>query len=610
MSSGPTSETNLQVDGPCPVRAPFGGDWRLAVVLLTAVLVMLPGLGRTRFWDEDEGFYATAAAEMYARGDLVVPTFNQDLFGHKPPFMYWMMMGGFSLFGVGEFGARIGSALFGVATAGLTYRLGRRLFSPTTGLFAGLVMASCLMFSVVARSATSDSYLTFFALLALYLWARAALPAGADQAAPGSARGEVRWRTWAAAYVAMGLGALTKGPIGFLFPMAVIGLVMLCRTPRPRSWLDGFGPVNFFGTIWRMRPLTGMVVILTVAGPWYYQVGVATNGEFLREFIGVHHLGRATRAMESHSGPFYYYVVSCLLGMIPWSILAVPAGLVWWQRLRSADRERPAITFVTCWALVYLVIFSLARTKLSNYVLPAYPALALIVGRCVDAWLTSPGVIGSRWMNGTWILLLLQSLVFLIGLPVVCWWDFNGQTLADRMRLNPTLLPAAGWLGLLALPTAIGAVVVLKLGERQRGAASAVIAVAALAILVGLWNFGAPLIDQFQTPQTIAQKLCRDNADRPIRVGCFCQFRPTMVFYLGQRLENFATPAAAGEFLCQQEVPSYLVTIEAQYSELKPWLPADVEVVDRTHRFPRKGELLVLARRGTIVDRQHAMAPR
>ena len=121
----------------------------LAVVAAVSVLVMAVGLGTTRLWDEDEGYFASTAAEMYQRGDVIEPTFNHELFGHKPPLMYWGMMAGFSVFGVNELGARAASAIFGIATALLTCVLGTRLFNARVGCFAGIVMGSSIMFSVV-----------------------------------------------------------------------------------------------------------------------------------------------------------------------------------------------------------------------------------------------------------------------------------------------------------------------------------------------------------------------------------------------------------------------------------------------------------------------------
>ena len=135
-------------------------------LLLACSLVLFLRLDSTRLWDQDEGFFAGTAAEMYAQDEWIVPVFNDEMFGHKPPWMYWMMMLGYQLFGVNELGARFFSAVFGTASVFLTYFLGSRLKNPRAGFLAGLALATCLMFSVVGRAATPDSYLVFFSTLA------------------------------------------------------------------------------------------------------------------------------------------------------------------------------------------------------------------------------------------------------------------------------------------------------------------------------------------------------------------------------------------------------------------------------------------------------------
>ena len=137
---------------------------------VVAVSVMMVQVGNTHLWDQDEGFYAATAAEMYARNEWITPTFNGKLFAHKPPMMFWGMMVGYGTFGISELGARFASTIFGLGTVLLTFAIGRKLFDTATGLFAGLAISSCIMFTLVARSATADSHLTFFTALALYLW--------------------------------------------------------------------------------------------------------------------------------------------------------------------------------------------------------------------------------------------------------------------------------------------------------------------------------------------------------------------------------------------------------------------------------------------------------
>ena len=136
-------------------------------IVLAAGTVFFTNLGGPGLWDEDEPLYASGAREMIERGDWVVPMYNGQMFSEKPPLVFWSIISGFKLFGINEFGARFWSAVLAVGTALLTYHLGRRLFRAEVGLWAGLAVASSLLFTVSARAATVDSALVFVTTLAV-----------------------------------------------------------------------------------------------------------------------------------------------------------------------------------------------------------------------------------------------------------------------------------------------------------------------------------------------------------------------------------------------------------------------------------------------------------
>lgn len=575
--------------------------WHIVLIVIVASIVMLVGLGNTHLWDQDEGYYASAAAEMYARGDAVVPMFNGEMFGHKPPMMYWGMMAGFEAFGVNELGARFVSALLGVITCVVIYGIARRLYDPTTGLVAGLVMASSLMFSVASRSATADTHLTLFVSLAFLFWVRDAFR---ESGTPIRAPISIGWFTWILTYAMMGLAVLTKGPIGLLFPMAVIGLFLLTQIPLRESVSDSllgriwrnvepYAPVAFTKTVWRMRPLTCVIVVLVIAGPWYWLVQNATDGRFLDEFIGVHHLGRFSHAMDNHSGPIYYYLIACLVGMYPWSAFLVPTCMHWVRQLRDSRSQRATI-FISCWAGVYLVIFSVASTKLPNYVLPAYPALAIVVARYVAMWVTAPSVVHRGWLQTGWVLLSVVGLLLLIGFPAsgVIAWD--SKTLLDRLRIDPAIQSTFRWLGVIGLPLVVGGIVgwAMVLRNRPVGAVYTFVVTAA-SMLVVFWQFVAPTIDRFQTPQLIAREVSQNDQYHDATVAVVGYFRPSMVFYLGRPIV-FCTDHEQAVELFNAKSSIVLITPEEQYEKLKERMRKEMDVVKRVAKFPQRGELLIL----------------
>ncbi len=298
------------------------------IILIVGGLSYFTALGSTWLWDEDEAFFATAALEMHRQDEWIVPTFNEELFAHKPPFMYWMMRCGFLMFGPNELGARFFSAVFGIATALVTYHIGRRLYDDRAGLWAALALTTCLMWSVVSRASTADAYLGFFISLSLLVYLRAVMPAGgaaSEESAPETTLAETlarwipgQWSTMAAIYGLMGMAVLVKGPIGVLLPGATIGLFILCRIPVAakgdgrlvsRLLLRAVAMTRAFPIVfWRLRPLTAIVAVLLIAGPWFVAVAVKTDGAFIREFFGVHNFGRFLKPMENHRGPVFYYL--------------------------------------------------------------------------------------------------------------------------------------------------------------------------------------------------------------------------------------------------------------------------------------------------------------
>jgi len=124
------------------------------IVAATAAVVFFTNLGGPSLWDRDEPRNAGCAAEMWERGDWIVPTFNDELRAHKPALLYWLMMTAYAVGGVNEFSARFWSAALGAATCLLTYGIGSRLYRPSVGLWAGVALATALNFGVAARAAT------------------------------------------------------------------------------------------------------------------------------------------------------------------------------------------------------------------------------------------------------------------------------------------------------------------------------------------------------------------------------------------------------------------------------------------------------------------------
>lgn len=499
-----------------------------AIIIVVAGVVLFTNLGGPRLWDRDEPRNAGCASEMLARGDWCVPVFNAELRAHKPVLLYWLTMSAYTVFGVNEFSARFWSALLAVGTAIATYHIGRRLFNTQVGLWAAVILATSLMFDIAGRAATPDSVLIFFSTLALMIYVLAAFKDG-TMYFPSS------WSLVALMYAMMGAAVLAKGPVGLVLPTAVIGMFLLImRLPttsdegKERNWvqralamLRPFAPLHFLRTCWLMRPLTALAVVAAVALPWYVWVGMRTDGEFLREFFGEHNFGRATSAMENHSGSLLYYPVAILVGFFPWSIFAgaVLIGIV--SRIRRNDRWSPGYIFACCWVGVYVGLFSLAQTKLPSYVTPCYPALALLTGCFMHHWTRGDAVASPLWPRLSFASLGLVGLAMMIGLPVA----------------SQRYLPGDAWLGAIGVIPLAGAILGFVFMSKAQ-IRTAAISFASLAIVFTtlLCGFVAVRVDRHQQNHVLLSAI--DECSDTPRVGAFGRLEPTWIFYGGRPIDE------------------------------------------------------------------------
>lgn len=572
-------------------------------LLLTviAAVVFLIGLGSTHLWDDDETFFAEVAREMYARDDLIVPWFNDQLFAHKPPFMYWMMIGAYHALGVNEFAARLPSVLFGLATVLLVWRLGRILYSPRAGFWAAVALATNLNFTVISRAATSDAELAFFCTLSLYLFVRGT----AVRRLGSEGEPELVWHarqtilqptlgTYAQVYAAMGVAVLVKGPIGVMLPTAVLGLFLLWMRrlegpPQPdagwksraTSALRLLDPRVIFSTIWNLRPLSAVVALLAISGPWYLVVSLRTDGAFLAGFFGTHHFNRFLNPMDNHSGPMWYYLAAVCVGFFPWIIFLMPTLIDWYRRVRERHPWYPGDVLCAAWCLVWFVFFSLASTKFPHYVVPAYPALALMTAAFLDRWIASADLYGTLARRGAWVTIGVVGLGIMIVVPIVEHFVLNDIGLA----------------GVAGLPLLVGAVFARLFTERRQIARGLVaLTGSAIAFLVILFAYSAVEIDQHQNSDVIAAKIRGDAGEARPRIAHFHYYRPGLTFYCREPIAKMIRPEDAIDFL-NGPSPSYLLTSRHEFERLQPDLPAETKVLGTLPWFLKRGkEVVVLGR--------------
>lgn len=307
----------------------------------------------------DEPRYAQVAREMLVRHDWITPTLGGKPWLEKPPLYYWQAMLVYSVLGVSDVAARVPSGLDAALLVVAVYLFFRR-FRRGVEVDAALITASCAGIIGYSRAASMDMPLAaFFAIGMLAWWA---------------------WREsgsrvhLAAFYVCMALGMLAKGPVAPL--LAVLVIALFAATARDLRWIAK--------TLW----LPGILLFCAIALPWYVAVELR-NPQFFREFFLEHNLARFSTNLYHHPEPFWYYLPVTALALLPW-IVFVAAALVestrvWWADRKAAagDLQLQFRVFVCCWLVVPVLFFSISRSKLPGYILPAVPAGAVLLADCL-----------------------------------------------------------------------------------------------------------------------------------------------------------------------------------------------------------------------------------
>ena len=342
------------------------------MLLLVAVLIWCGNLEYRKLSLSDEGRYSEIPRYMAHSGDWVTPRLNGIKYFEKPPLQYWATAAAYTVFGEHHWTARLWPALTGLLGAFLMYYTGARLYGSTVGLYTALVLASSVLYAGMAHILTLDMGLAFFLTVA-FAGMLLALDPRADAATN---------RTWMhVAAAGCALAVLSKGLIGIVLPGAVIVLYMLVKRD--------------LAILHRLHLVTCGILFLAIAAPWFVTVSVA-NPEFAWFFFIHEHVQRYTSTIHQRSQPWYFFIPVLIAGMLPWIMTLLAALPTAFKRLTAGKDFDPTL-FALLWAGFIFAFFSLSGSKLPSYILPIFPALALIAaqhlammdGRTL-AWQLSP----------------------------------------------------------------------------------------------------------------------------------------------------------------------------------------------------------------------------
>jgi 4-amino-4-deoxy-L-arabinose transferase-like glycosyltransferase len=322
----------------------------LILITILSFVLISSNIGGLYIYALDEAKNSVCAREMLERGDMIVPTFNQELRTDKPPLHYYFMQLAYLIFGVNEFSARFFSVIMGILTVITTWWLATKYLGSRTGLYSSLVLLSSLHFILQFHMAVPDPYLIFLITIGLglfYVYYQ-----------------EKKSHYLLLSYVSFGLATLTKGPVAIALPGLSILFFLIVN--KNLSW-------NYF---FKLKPLWILGVFLVVILPWYLLVALKTNGEWIREFLLYHNVSRYTNTMEGHGAIFLATPLMVFLGLLPFSIFFIQSFNHGWKRRKESNLLLFCISII----LIIVLFFSLSSTKLPNYTVPAYPFLAILIG--------------------------------------------------------------------------------------------------------------------------------------------------------------------------------------------------------------------------------------
>ena len=334
-----------------------GTSRRWLWLLLAVAILWFGNIEYRKLIKPDEGRYAEIPREMVVSGDWVTPRLNDLKYFEKPPLQYWTTATAYELFGEHQWTSRLWAALTGFTGILLVWFAGTQLFGCAAGRYAAVLLGGSLLYVLMAHINTLDMGVTFFITLGIV-----GLLLG--QKSESDARTRRNWMVLA--WVAMALAVLSKGLMGIVLPGAALFLYSVLQRD--------------IGVWKRMHWSLGLLLFMLVVSPWFYLV-MKANPEFFQKFFIYEHYTRFTTKELGRYQPWYYFVPVLLLGMMPWTLLMFDTLLRTWKDSTRSDKAFNPERFLLIWAVFIYLFFSVSGSKLPSYLLPMFPALALLMGK-------------------------------------------------------------------------------------------------------------------------------------------------------------------------------------------------------------------------------------
>lgn len=419
--------------------SPYDSPRILWLILIGFLLIWFYMLGARTLVPTDEGRYAEMAREMFVSGDWITPRLNSIKYFEKPPLQAWMNVITFEAFGVGAWQARLWTGLCGLLSIALVAHTGRQLFSARIGIHAALVLASSLLWAISAHYNSLD--MAVAAMMSISLCGL--LLSQRQQASATEQRNGMLW-----CWTGMALAVLTKGLIGIVLP----GAVLVIYTLLTRDW-----------SIWkRLHMGKGLLLFFAIVSPWFILVALK-NPEHPQFFFIHEHLQRFTSDVHKRYQPAHFFVGILIAGITPWLGLLLQAM---WSATKQEKSGFQPKKMLLVWTVFIFVFFSASSSKLTGYLLPIFPALALLIACQLESASTKTLQLAAGIFAGSGLL----------GLALLASGKLTGKPMpALELALNQAAVP---WIAAVSAIALAGGLLALLLAARQKDWAILSIAVA------------------------------------------------------------------------------------------------------------------------------------
>src|SRR4030066_710436 len=501
-------------------------------------------IGSPGLFDVDEAVYAEASREMIETGDWITPQYNYTNRYDKPVFFYWLMASAFRAFGVTEFAARLWSAAFGVMLTLMCYYLLRLLGHPKWGVITAIIFATSLEVVVLAHASITDMTLAFFITSALFCFFLGYI-GGHDEKIPLNpplSKGEIRYPSFSneevrlsplekggrggfgwywAFYFSTALAVLTKGPVGLVLPGAIIFIFLILRG-------------DLIQTLKKMHIVSGVLIFLVVALPWYIVETWINGWEYIDAFFIKHNVTRFTGVVSGHRGSVYYFIPVILIAFFPWSAFLPQILYRYFPRSRkrgAVDPEESLTLFSIIWFLVIFIFFSISKTKLPGYIVPLSAPLAVMAGRLWYEYIYPDNEVHKeKGLKYSFVFLIILSLIIAAGAGILTPYLTNSEAVLKQFQE-----PVEWGYGLYYIAVVIALAMLLflfALWRNRKGIAFGIMTGMVTVVSCIIFTFVIPVADKYlQSTLRDFSRIASAQMDAEDKLVVYGLNKPGILFY-------------------------------------------------------------------------------